>query len=246
MKEYLKNYNKFKKLYGNENKKFIELKYESLNSKNSLHNLQQLKIWYKEQIKINKSTIKLIPLNKCKNWEVSNKEIYNKNRYFFKIKGVRSLNTSKREVGSKGWDQPIMIEPNNKGGILGLLRKKIKDIPHYLVQAKFEPGNYKLVQLSPTLQATFSNIKMKHGGKKPLFIEHFNMKKNKKNIIFAQWFSEEGGRLYKKRNFGMIVNTNKEIKLPKNFKWMTMYQIKKLIFLNAIVNPHLRSLISFI
>ena len=39
-----------------------------------------------------------------------------------------------------------------------LVRTKINELPHYLVEAKYEPGNYNKLLLSPTLQATFSNI----------------------------------------------------------------------------------------
>ena len=43
-----------------------------------------------------------------------------------------------------GWDKPILTEPNFDGGILGLLRKRINGVPLYLVNVKFEPGNYRL------------------------------------------------------------------------------------------------------
>ena len=38
----------------------------------------------------------------------------------------------------------MFTEPGYDGGILGLLKKNINNAPHYLVNAKFEPGNYKL------------------------------------------------------------------------------------------------------
>ena len=78
---------------------------------------------------------------------------------------------------------------------------------------------------------------------------HFmNPKKNKCDILFKQWFSEEGGRLNQKRNCGIIVNnySKEKIILDEDFKWITLKQIKSLILENAIVNPHLRGLVSFI
>ena len=56
-----------------------------------------------------------------------------------------------------------------------LIRKEIKGIPHYLVQSKFEPGNIGKNQISPTVQATFSNIK-KHNGKGNPYLKYFNKK----------------------------------------------------------------------
>ena len=67
---------------------------------------------------------------------------------FFSIEGRRITNT-KREVNS--WDQPFIKQIGYKGGIIGLVRSKIKGVPHYLVDAKFEPGNFNDVQLSSSL-----------------------------------------------------------------------------------------------
>ena len=79
---------------------------------------------------------------------------------FYKVEGVRVLKSFNRETDNT-WDQPMFTEPGFDGGILGLLRKKIKNTPHYLINAKFEPGNYNFIQSSPTVQATFSNINEK-------------------------------------------------------------------------------------
>ena len=107
--------------------------------------------------------------------------------------------------------------------------KKINDIPHYLLQAKAEPGNIGKLQLSPTLQATTSNLLKAHGGMKPRFAEYFDNPKNAK-IIYAKWQSEDGGRFYLKSNFNMIVEVNKdeEFEIPDSFIWVTLFQIKKL------------------
>ena len=99
------------------------------------------------------------------------------------------------------------------------------------------------------MQATFSNIKKAHGGREVKFLEFFKSpyKKNCK-IIFKQWVSEEGGRLRNKRNLAIMLEykSNKKIELRSDFKWVTLSQIKELVLENAIVNPHLRTLVSFI
>ena len=115
------------------------------------------------------------------------------------------IKSFKREV-NKGWDQPMFTEPGYDGGILGLLKKDINKSPHYLINAKFEPGNYRFIQLSPTVQATFSNIKRSHGGREVKYLKYFkHPKKNNCKVIFKQWVSEEGGRLKNKRNLGILV-----------------------------------------
>ena len=137
----------------------------------------------------------------------------------------------------------------NSGSMMGLLKKNINNTPHYLINAKFEPGNYNFIQLSPTVQATFSNIKKAHGGRDVKFLKFFNSPlKNKCKIIFKQWVSEEGGRLRNKRNLGIVLEHfgKNNIDIETDYKWLTLKQIKELILENAIINPHLRTLVSFI
>ena len=131
---------------------------------------------------------------------------------------------------------------------MGLLRKKINSIPHYLVEAKAEPGNPDKVQISPTLQATFSNLNQAHGGNKPKFSEFFVTPETVNGkVLFNQWMSEDGGRFYLKRNRGMIVEIKENDLLsdiPSSYKWMSLYQIKYFIKKNSWVGPHVRSIIS--
>ena len=227
----------------------IKLRNEIASDIKPLNTTREIISWYKDIIKKSKVKIKTIPLAKCDNWSFNNKgQMVHKSGSFYKVEGVRVLKSFKREINF-GWDQPMFTEPGYDGGILGLLKTNINKTPHYLINAKFEPGNYKFIQLSPTVQATFSNINRTHGGKSVKFLEYF--KKSKKNnckIIFKQWVSEEGGRLKNKRNLGILAeySGNKKIKISSDYKWVTLRQIKELILQNAMINPHLRTLVSFI
>ncbi len=230
------------------NKRIITKLRKEIHKKKSIHSLKEIKSWYKNIILKSKTKVIKINLSECKNGNFSKKNIKHKTNKFFKVEGLRVIKSYNREISS-GWDQPILTEPNFKGGILGLLRKKINGTPHYLINAKFEPGNYKLIQLSPTVQSTFSNISRAHKGNETRLLKYFTSPdKNNCRIIFKQWFSEEGGRLKNKRNLGMLINhqSSKKIIFDKDYIWVTLKQIKELILENAMVNPHLRSLVSFL
>ncbi len=231
------------------NKVILALRKELNVKQKSLHTSKEIKSWYKNIIKNSKVKIKIIPLKECRNWKINKKgQIFHKSGSFYKVEGVRVINSFNREI-NEGWDQPMFTEPGFDGGILGLLKKKINNTPHYLVNAKFEPGNYNFIQLSPTVQATFSNIKKAHGGRTVKFLNFFKSpSKNKCKIIFKQWVSEEGGRLRNKRNLGIILEYTgkKEISIESDYRWLTLKQIKGLILENAMINPHLRTLVSFI
>lgn len=231
------------------NKVILKLRNELLIKQKPLHTSKEIKTWYKKIIKKSKVKIKIIPLDQCKNWKLNKKgQISHASGSFYKVEGVRILKSFNREVKG-GWDQPMFTEPGFDGGILGLLKKKINDIPHYLVNAKFEPGNYNFIQISPTVQATFSNIKKAHRGRNVKFLNFFKSPiKNKCKIIFKQWVSEEGGRLRNKRNLGIVLEHvgKNNISIGSDYIWLTLKQIKELILENSMINPHLRTLVSFI
>tara|TARA_B000000565_G_C23776025_1_gene374096 strand:- start:728 stop:1516 length:789 start_codon:yes stop_codon:yes gene_type:complete len=206
--------------------------------------------WFKKIIESSNVSVEEINVNDCDSWNVDkNGNISHDSGGFFKIIGLRTKNSTTREVGNQGWDQPIVSEINNDGGILGLVRSYIEGLPHYLVEAKFEPGNYGFVQLSPTLQATFSNINKAHGGRLPNYYEFFkDYEASQEDYLFNQWLNEDGGRLNKKRNRGLVKNVAYEdIQLEnQNFAWLSFHQINQFINQGNYVNPHLARLIYLI
>ena len=91
------------------------------------------------------------------------------------------------------YDQPLIVQ--DEIGILGFIVKKIDGILYFLVQAKIEPGNINIIQLSPTLQATKSNYQLKHGGGEPDYMHYF-FNVSKENLLFDVLLSEEGTRFF--------------------------------------------------
>ena len=220
---------------------------ESIRDDNQINTLDYVISWFNKKREESDMTVQEIGINDLDKWNVSSTtgNISHESKGFFEIIGVKVSNTFDREVGKKGWTQPMIA--NNPGGILGLLMKKFNGIPHYLVQAKAEPGNIGKLQLSPTLQATTSNLLKAHGGTKPLFAEYFNEEKNP-NIVYVKWQSEDGGRFHLKSNYNMIVEVNEdeELTIPDYFIWVTLFQIKQLLKIENFVGPHIRGIISYL
>jgi oxidase EvaA len=225
----------------------IKTMIESIHDDNQINSLDYVINWFNKKREESDMTIQEIGINDLDKWNVSSTtgNISHDSKGFFEIIGVKVSNTFNREVGKEGWTQPMIAK--NPGGILGILMKKINGVPHYLLQAKAEPGNIGKLQLSPTLQATTSNLLKAHGGKQPLFAEYFDESNNPK-IIYAKWQSEDGGRFYLKSNYNMIVEIeeNKELDIPDYFIWITLYQIKQLLKIENFVGPHVRGIISYL
>ena len=219
----------------------------SIRDDNQFYNLDYIIKWFNQKREISDMKISEIGINELEKWIVDEEtgNISHSSGGFFEIIGIKVSNTFDREVGKMGWTQPMIGK--NPGGILGLLMKRFDGIPHYLVQAKAEPGNIDKLQLSPTLQATTSNLLKAHGGKKPLFSEFFDSKSNAK-IIYAKWQSEDGGRFFLKSNYNMIVEIENsvELEIPDNYIWITLYQIKQLLKYENYIGPHIRGIISYL
>ena len=212
---------------------------------NVLNTYDEVVAWAEKIKKRFNTEIKEIPLGDLQNWNVDSNKIAHSSGKFFEVLGFRVGINSTREVEA-GWDQPIIKEHGFDGGVLCLLRTYIEELPHYLIQAKFEPGNYNYIQLSPTLQATFSNLNQEHGGGKPPYSEFFeDYSKNQNEYIFNEWLTEDGGKFYFKRNRGLVKQVDYEntYLLDDSFMWLSLFQIKKLLQKNSLVNPHLSRLI---
>lgn len=222
---------------------------ECLKDDNQFHTLDKVQQLLKEQRDACTMQISEIGINKLEKWKVDSEtgDITHESGGFFSVVGIRVANTVNREVG--GWTQPIIKQVE---GILGILCCNFNGVRHYLINAKAEPGNIHKLQLSPTVQATFSNLKQLHGGKKTKFAEFFedteanlNAKKGIK-VLYSQWLAEDGGRFYLKVNKNMLVEIDEsiEIEVPFDYIWLTMYQIKQLLKHDNLVGPHVRSIIA--
>ena len=218
---------------------------ESIRDDNQINKLDYVIDWFNKKREESDMIVEEIGINDLDKWTVDKNSgnITHDSGGFFEVIGVKVSNTFDREVGKKGWTQPMIGK--NPGGILGILMKRINGIPHYLLQAKAEPGNIGKLQLSPTLQATTSNLLKAHGGIRPKFSEYFDEPKNVK-IIYAKWQSEDGGRFHLKSNYNMIVEVDEEFNIPDSFIWVTLYQIKQLLKIENFVGPHIRVIISYL
>jgi oxidase EvaA len=219
----------------------LEFHFECLQDWSVLHTIDEIEEWYTKKVNSQSMTVTEIPLKDCDMWEMDDNKIYHQTSEFFTVKGYR-IKSNKREVD--GWSQPMIEQVGKDGGILGIVRKRFDGIPHYLLEAKFEPGNTNLVQISPTLQATFSNINAAHLGNRPHYLKYF-LKPDKHKIHFSNWLSEDGGRFLDKRNLNMLIEVVDPFEVVNdNFIWMSMYQIKECLRKDSWVANSVRSIIS--
>ena len=209
----------------------------------SLHSDAFVDEWI-DQVRNNSHlNISMTPIGRIDRWNRDKKSgnITHDSGRFFSIIGIHARH--RLEHSELEWDQPIIEQPET--GILGILAHRIDGILHVCLQAKEEPGNIGAVQLSPTIQATYSNYTRAHGGSSPPFLDLF-INPPPGRILFSRLQTEDGGRFLRKSNRNMIVSAADDFPtcLPKGFIWLTLRQIAELMRRDNLINACARSILS--
>ena len=147
-----------------------------------------------------------------------------------------------REINS--WTQPILTQKH--GGVLAFITRQTKNFGiQFLIDAKIEPGDDSIIKISPSFQATQSNMNRAHGGKRPNFYDIIMQGKGAE-LVYYTIHNEEGARFWKKSNWNVIVKLkdpfDKRIK-GNNYKWVSLAQLKKLALKDSYVNPFVKTIL---
>lgn len=194
--------------------------------------------------KENTGEVKLVPIPDLKDWMYSEKEGIVRHKksidHFFTVRGIIVTTTTDTEVSQ--WNQPILDQ--KEGGFLVILCQERDNNIKFLLHAKFEPGNINYIQFGPTIQATSSNLKQHHSGRKPRFSEYINHPKA--TIIYSAKHNEEGSRFLRKSNVNRLVLLPKDegLKEDDNYIWLSLDQIKTLMLYDNVVNPFVKTILS--
>ena len=187
----------------------------------------------------------LIPLNEAEGWRRNPETgaVEHQSGQFFAVEAVRTRAGAEREVAE--WDQPIFTQPD--GGILALVCGEADGGVRFLLQAKAEPGNIGYLQISPTVQATHSNLRRAHQGRLPplgeLLLEDADVA-----TVYAARHNEEGGRFWRKTNENrlLFVDDLAAVAAPHGDRFFaaSLSQIKALCLIDDAVSPFVKTIIA--
>ena len=182
-----------------------------------------------------------IPFAELDGWsfEDSTGNLVHRSGRFFSIEGLHV--TIDRGETRSDWCQPIIRQP--EVGILGILVKEFDGVLHCLLQAKMEPGNPNLLQLSPTVQATRSNYTKVHLGADVKYLDYF-VRPAQGRVLADVLQPEHGGWFYRKANRNMIVEVFDDVPVENNFCWLTLGQIARLLHQDNMINMDSRTVLS--
>mgnify|MGYP001414440368 CR=1 FL=1 len=198
-----------------------------------IYTFKQVREYYESVNSKNNFIVKQIGISKLTEWNFDTlKNLSHKSGRFFKVVKVKN----------KNYESGILLQ--DELGTLGVLTCIYKDVLHFLVQFKKEPGNIISSQLSPTLQATLSNQNKVHGGNAPKYLELFE-NIIKENILFRASLPEQGNRYWKKYNDNVILKGD-YFEEDENYRWMTLGQIYEFSNIDNSINSCLRSVLSLL
>ena len=196
--------------------------------------------WLRDRRGAQRCRVERIPFASLRGWrfDPDSGDLAHDSGRFFRVRGVRVQCDFPAPLR---FEQPIVDQPDV--GVLGILARRFDGVLHFLLQAKMEPGNVHLVQLSPTVQATRSNYTRVHGGARPRYLDYFRPGRGRR-VLVDQLQSEQGLFFLRKRNRNIIVETEDEVPLHEDFHWLTLGQIKKLMQEPHAVNMDTRTVIA--
>ncbi|WP_411083294.1 NDP-hexose 2,3-dehydratase family protein [Streptomyces sp. cmx-18-6] len=196
--------------------------------------------WLAERLRAHRFRVDRIPFSALEGWSFAEGtgNLRHRSGGFFSVEGQR-VTVDSGPV--RCWEQPVIHQP--EVGILGILVKEFDGVAHFLMQAKMEPGNRNLIQLSPTVQATYSNYTKVHRGADVPYLDHF-LAPAPGSVVADVLQSEHGSWFHRKRNRNMIVFTRDQVPPAENFRWLTLGQIGELLRADNVVNMDARTVLS--
>ncbi|MEV0844889.1 NDP-hexose 2,3-dehydratase family protein [Streptomyces sp. NPDC049954] len=201
--------------------------------------------WLAGRRRANAFLVSRVPFAALDGWsfEETTGDLAHRSGRFFTVKGlhVTERGAPYGDGPDAEWYQPTIEQP--EVGILGILAKEFDGVLHFLMQAKMEPGNPNLLQLSPTVQATRSNYTKVHRGADVKYIEHF-VGPGRGRVIADALQSEHGSWFFRKSNRNMIVEADGEVPLLDDFCWLTLGQVAQLLHRDNVVNMDSRTVLS--
>lgn len=206
----------------------------------SINSEDEILAWFTEMKCRYDLLVTAIPLCSVRNWCRDSRRIFHESGNYFEVIAVR-VEADNREVGA--WTQPL-VRPCREG-IIALVVRLFKGVPHFLIQAKVEAGNFDVVEMAPTVQCLTGDYKQTPPGMRPAFLEYV-LSAKPEQVVFDTLQSEEGGRFFHEENRNVIVLADDDFpaSIPDNFIWVSYNQLKTFIRFNNFVNIQCRCLLS--
>lgn len=191
--------------------------------------------WWQNQIK-EIPTFNKVPLADLKHWKTSITDITDSHNQKHQVIQIK-VQTNAREV--ENWDQPIINSFGTENiTLVGRINNGILEL---LLQCVTEPGLWYSKGITATLQQnSHQELDQNQNVVKKLLDAHKRLWLSTKSVTN----SEEGGRFYQDENIHTLLMVDETLpteKLPSNYKWFTLSDLRELINKELLLTNELRS-----
>lgn len=176
-----------------------------------------------------------VPLSACKAWRFVDGAIKHDSGGYFSVVAVGFDEDA-------GFPQAFLYQPQS--ALNGLAVTTLNGEPHFLIQARVEPGNYQVAQFGPTVQSTPANYLRVHGGRATDYLDLFFGHDSRVNLLHDSTQLDLGGRYFKKNKRLVIVEVPPELPTAPNFAWLPSSVLRQAVGVSATLNTDLRSMFS--
>ncbi len=207
-----------------------------------IHSPDEIRAWLAATRRVHSLEARRIPLRALTEWHFAadTGDLMRRRGGFFTVTGIEAHASCPT---APSWSQPIVDQP--EVGVLGFLARSFDGVLHVLVQAKLEPGNPDVVQLSPTVQATRSNYTQAHGGRRPEHIDWF-LGPRPGRVLLDQLQREHGGHFLGKRSRNIVVELAAADHVAEGdaFRWLSLRQLCRLLEAPNLLSMNTRNLLA--
>ncbi|WP_328609957.1 NDP-hexose 2,3-dehydratase family protein [Amycolatopsis sp. NBC_00345] len=195
--------------------------------------------WLRERRRRGSFRVTPVPFSRLDGWSFrpGDGDLVHRSGRFFTVEGAQVTTPD----GTGRWRQPIIRQDDV--AVLGILALEINGVLHFLMQAKMEPGNIGLVQLSPTVQSTPSNYSRAHQGTTSRYVEYFLGGHPGRPLVDILQ-SEQGSWFRGKRNRNVVVEVDEPVEEHEDYRWLTLAEILYLLRYPDVVNMDTRTVLS--
>lgn len=168
-------------------------------------------------------------------WEFHGGTLRHVTGSFFSIVGMRC---SASGDPAQALDFPMIDQPEI--GLLGFVVHPSQSGTHWLLQAKSEPGSVDFVQVGPSVQATESNYKRRHGGLPTRYFDLFHDARSPALVDTPQ--SEQGSRFVGKYNRNAIRLVSERFESDHaSWAWFHAAAVQRALLVDFLINTDSRS-----
>lgn len=178
--------------------------------------------------------IATVPISSVEYWSISAGVLSHQSGSFFHLAGLRDRESGQEDL--------MIYQPQS--ALNGLAVHCAHGRLSALVQARVEPGNSRIVNLGPTVQATAGNYLRLHGGRKTPYLELFHTFKPQIAPRHVSTQLDLGQFYYLKQKTLSVVEADTLSPTLDTFIWADLEVLRAAARQDHIVNTDLRSMLA--